>query len=472
LKKALFQFSKKDSAEAVILKFNIWARYSFAKYFTSKDAPFHKDIDHNNLKAYRGEIDSYTDIAFRGGAKTARTKLFMAFCILNDSDHSRKYIKVLAADGTNSKQIVTDLYNMMIAPKVKELHPEIFKRSTTKREETMASFTTSTGIKVIAATVGTEQRGAIQENIRPDLIWFEDFENRTTIRSAVKTIAIWDNMEEARTGLSKDGSCIYTCNYISEAGNVHKLVTKDDDRNIVDIVPIIKDGVITWDRYSQSEIDQMRKNDEDFEGERLCEPSASKDVYFDREQLNEQKEKQPIRVSAEFKIFHDYDPSHRYGSGHDVGGGVGLDSSASVFIDFDTLPARVVGTFASNTIKPETYGDEVYREQEMFGGCIAGVENNFGTEAILRLKQQSANLYTTQKNDKEIRDRVTTQYGWNTNQLTKPKMLAALMKAIDDGLLELSDPALIAELKSYTRNDLLENVKTSNSMANERLCNS
>jgi len=33
------------------------------------------------------------------------------------------------------------------------------------------------------------------------------------------------------------------------------------------------------------------------------------------------------------------------------------------------------------------------------------------------------------------------------------------MKAIDDGLLELSDPALIAELKSYTRNDLLENVK-------------
>jgi len=417
LKKALFQFSNKDSAEAVILKFNIWARYSFAKYFTSKDAPFHKDIDHNNLKAYRGEIDSYTDIAFRGGAKTARTKLFMAFCIQNDVDHSRKYIKVLAADGTNSKQIVTDLYNMMIAPKVKELHPEIFKRSNAKREETMASFTTSTGIKAIAATVGTEQRGAIQENIRPDLIWFEDFENRTTIRSAVKTIAIWDNMEEARTGLSKDGSCIYTCNYISEAGNVHKLVTKEDDRNIVDIVPIIKDGVITWDRYSQGEIDQMRKNDEDFEGERLCEPSASKDVYFDREQLDEQKEKKPIRVSADFKLFHEFDPSHRYGSGHDVGGGVGLDSSASVFIDFDTMPARVVGTFVSNTIKPETYGDEIYREQEMFGGCIAGVENNFGTETILVLKQRGANLYQTQKNDKEIRDRVTTQYGWNTNQL-------------------------------------------------------
>ena len=39
---------------------------------------------------------------------------------------------------------------------------------------------------------------------------------------------------------------------------------------------------------------------------------------------------------------------------------------------------------------------------------------------------------------------------------TKPKMLFALAKAIEDGHLALNDPALIAEARSYTRNDLMD----------------
>jgi len=460
-KKALFSFDKKDDNNKVIFKFNLWIRFFLTKYLESKDAPFHKEIDLNNLRVYRNEINSFADIAFRGGAKTARTKLFVAYVILNDLDHSRRYFKILSADGVNSKQIVTDIYNILVMHDINELYPEVFKKTDAKREETMSSFTTATGVKIIADTVGTDQRGALQEEARPDFIWFEDFENRTTIRSAVKTIAIWDNMEEARTSLSKTGGCVYTCNYISEAGNVHKLVNKKSDKNIVLITPIIdKKGNITWpERYSKADIEQMKQDDDDFEGERLCEPSAGKDIMFDRPRLEKMEVLQPIRESGQFKIFKEFDPSHRYGSGHDIGKGVGLDSSTSVFIDFSTIPARVVGTFANNQIKPETFGDEIKRQQDIFGGCIAGVENNYGTEAILRLKQLNANLYTTKKNDKQIADRQSTEYGWNTNALTKPKMLFALVKAVNDGLLELSDEALIAEAKSYTRHDLLEIVK-------------
>lgn len=458
-KKALFLFTLEDSNDKILLKFNLWIRYFFPKYFTSKDAPFHNKIDLNNLKAYRGEILRFVDIAFRGGAKTARTKLFIAFVIANDKNNFRKYIKVLAEDRTNSKQIVTDIYNMFISPKVLEMYPEIFKKTTAKREETMSSFTTSTGVKLLADTVGTDQRGALQENARPDFIWFEDFENRKTIRSAVITKAIGDNMEEARTSLAKGGACVYTCNYISEAGNVHKLVQKEDEKNFVLIVPIInKDGVIAWDRYSIEDIEQMKKDDEDFEGERLCEPSAGKDIYFPRDILDAMPSKQPIKELAGFKIFHKYDPSHRYGSGHDIAKGVGLDSCTSVFIDFDTVPARVVATYADNEIKPEIFGSEIYNQQNEFPGSIAGVENNFGTEAIYVLKQKEAKLYETKKNDKQIIDKITTEYGWNTNRLTKPKMLASVLKAIKDGLLTLTDPALIKEFRSYTRHDLLEYV--------------
>ena len=54
-----------------------------------------------------------------------------------------------------------------------------------------------------------------------------------------------------------------------------------------------------------------------------------------------------------------------------------------------------------------------------------------------------------------IDPRVRT-YGWNTNGMSKPKMLFDLKKAVEDGHLELSDPDLIAELRSYTRDDLLD----------------
>jgi hypothetical protein len=291
-----------------------------------------------------------------------------------------------------------------------------------------------------------------------DFIWFEDFENRTTLRSAKKTKAISENMEEARTGLAKNGGCLYTCNYVSESGTVHSLITKPAERRRILITPILKDGVSMWpDRYSLAEIEIMRRDDEDFEGERLCKPSASKDILFDRETLDNMVPKAPIKEVAGFKIFKNYDPSHRYGSGHDVAGGVGLDSSTSAFIDFETVPAQVVGTFANNTIKPEVFGDEVNREADYFPGVVVGIEkNNHGHTTIARARQLGVNLLKTPGKDTKVGSSTPTEYGWETNGLTKPKMIFALSKAIEDGLLILNDINLINELKSYTRNDLID----------------
>src|SRR3990167_8777089 len=415
LQRALFQFSKENSEEEVILKFNLWARHFFPQYFKAKDARFHKEIDKFNLQVYRSELKSFTDIAFRGAAKSVRTKLFVAFCIANNADHFRRYFKTLSKDLDNAKQIVTDIYNMFVESRVRSLYPEIFTKTDSKREETMSSFTTSTGIKLTADTVGTDQRGQVQEDARPDFIWFEDFETRKTLRSAVETKAIWDNMEEARTGLSKDGGCVYTCNYISEAGNVHKLIGKENEANKVLIIPILEEGKSAWGYYTAEEIEQMKKDDDDFWGERMCKPSAGKDVLINRESLDKQKAKEPVRISAHFKIYKEFDPSHRVGIGHDVAGGVGLDSSTSVFIDFDTIPAQVTATFESNDIKPEAFGYEIKRETDIFGGCISAIEINKFDTAIIIAKQQEVNLYTTEGKETNINQAAPKSYGWNTN---------------------------------------------------------
>lgn len=457
-KKALFVFDSTNSDEEVILKFNLWSRYFFNRYYKVKPAPFHDGIDRANLAVYRYNKREFINSAYRKAAKTTLTKLFVAFCIANDQEHSVKYVKILSHEQGNSTQFVTDIYNMLAT--ISEMYPEIFVKTTHKREETMSSFTTSTGVKVLATTVGKAQRGSLQEDARPDLQIFDDFETRTTLRSAVISKAIWDNMEEARNGGKKSGEgCIYLCNYISELGNVHKLMERSDNKqSIVLDVPIIDDaGVIQWpEAHTQEDVDFLKKTAEDFEGEFLNKPSASKDIYFPRDELDKQEYKTPIEVVGGTKVFHEYKPSNRYGGGNDVAGGVGLDSSASVIINFDTYPARVVATYHSNTIDPEAFGDKIYDDSLLFGKCIVGIENNKFDQAVLKAKQRGALLYKSIPKENRIGVHKPTQYGWNTNSLTKTKMLSDLKSAIEDGLLELSDEELIKEMKSYSRNDLID----------------
>lgn len=456
---ALFQFDCKIENERILVKFNLWARYFFPQYFESEDATFHdQKINLNNLKVYKGLIDTFVDVAFKGAGKDVKTKLFIAYAILNDTGHFRRYYKVLAEDGSNSTQTVTDIYNMLVNPKIGALYPNTFEKSVFKREETMSRFTTSTGIKVIADTIYTSQRGEVQEEARPDFIWFNDFETRKTLRSAIIMKSIWDNMEEARTGLQKGGSCVYTCNYISEMGNVHKLVTeKLGSHKVVEKIPIWdKDEVPTWKRYTVEDIKRFKDTDDDFEGERLCKPNASKDIYFDRDKLEVMPVRQPIENIAGFKIFRKYNSAHRYASGHDVAGGVGLDSSTSAFIDFSYVPAQVVATYASNTIMPEAFGDEIYHQANKFGGCLVAPENNKFDQTILKAKLLGAKIYTGIGNILKVHVMKPTTYGWNTNSLTKSNMMSALREAIESGLLELNDKDIIDEAKNYSRNDLMD----------------
>ncbi|HMB17513.1 MAG TPA: hypothetical protein VKO61_01230 [Candidatus Paceibacterota bacterium] len=459
--RALFAFTKDIDQLLIAKKFRIWSRWFFPKYFEYKDASFHKEIDMGNITTYVGKNSSYLDIAGRGLAKTARTKLFLAFAIANDEERYRKHIKILSEDVSNAKQSTTDIYNTLISKRVKALYPEIFKKTELKREETMGSFTTATGVKVTSDSLRTSQRGDIQEESRPDLIWFDDFETRKTLRSAVRTKEIWDNMEEARTGLSKNGGAIYTCNYISERGNVHKLVKKIKNQSIISIEDETKERYTpAWeDRDTSEDLKELESNADDYEGEYRCKPEISKNVYFDRKSLEAQKSKKSIDEVAGLKIYKRYQPAHRIGSGHDVGGGVGLDYSTSVFIDFDQYPAQVIATYKDNEIKPDEFGHEIIRQAKRFGENYVAVEKNNhgnGTLAILKEHYDTSKLHMTKSHKPKIEQSKPKEYGWNTNAITKHTMLNDLANAVENHHIDLNDPDLIYEIKNYTRDDLMD----------------
>jgi len=452
---ALFQFDKNEPDIRVLKKFQIWSRFFFPKFFSCKDAPFHYDMDLRRTRLYLNKSTEFLNIAFRNSAKTTKAKLFRAFVIANDTSHFRRYFRVLSKDIGNSKQSVTDIYNMLNSKRVKALYPEIFEKTVQKREETMASFTTSTGVKMIADTIGTDQRGAIQDEARPDFDWYDDFETRMSLMSAVTTHKIWTNMEEARTGLAKDGASEYTCNYISERGNVHKLVEKIDNKMIT---PIEVGGVPTWDLFTLDDIKKIKHDAEDYEGEYLCKPSASKDVYFARDAIERQVAKPVLDDIAGLKLFVKFKPDNRVVGGGDVSGGVGLDSSTNVFIDLDCIPAQVIATYNNNEIKPDAFAHVTAKHGKRFGECYLAIEKNYGsTNDILKTIYPTSQIHKTQRGSDKIKPVKATEYGFETNGLTKPALLADLCKAVEDGLIELNDPDLIAEARSFTLGDLMDN---------------
>lgn len=471
--RALFEFDNQTQEEMIAKKFHLWSRYFFPKFFESPDAPNHHDGDIKRIRIYLGVAPVFLNIAYRGDAKTTRAKLFRAFVIANDISHYRKYMRVLSKDLGNAMQSVTDIYNMLISPRVKALYPEIFEKTEAKREERMGSFTTATGIKIVAETVGTDQRGAVQEQSRPDYDWYDDFETRMSLYSAVTTHKIWQNMEEAKTGLAKSGSSEYTCNYISERGNVHKLVMRTEPQFKL-IVPIgFKEGgkwIPTWKRYTHEDIAYMEKHEDEFDGERLCKPAASKDVYFARESVDKQTEwgdvngvrqpiyKTPIDEIGGLKFWKKFRPENRTVSASDVGGGVGLDSSTNVVIDLDCIPAQVIATYRNNEIKPDAHAHVLAKQnKQYFGACYTAIEKNYGsTNDIFKTLYPSAMIHKTQRSEGKIKYAASIEYGWETNGSTKGSMLADFCKAVEDGLLDLNDPALIEETRSYTTADLMD----------------
>lgn len=471
--RALFEFDRHTPEDIVYKKWRLWSRWFFPQYFESGDAPHHEDGDRKRIRIYLGYDPVFLNIAYRGDAKTTRAKLFRAFVIANDTSHFRRYMRILSKDPGNAAQSVTDIYNMLISFRVKALYPEIFEKTEAKRQESMSVFITSTGIKMESDSIGTDQRGAVQSESRPDYDWYDDFETRMSLYSAVTTHKIWQNMEEAKTGLAKGGASEYTCNYISERGNVHRLVLRTEQRYKM-IVPIgqKKNGkwIPAWLRYSHDDIAYMEKHEDEFDGERLCKPSASKDIYFARDAVDKQSEwnivngvrqaieKEPYDEVNSLKFWKKFSPMNRTISGVDVGGGVGLDSSTNVVIDLDCVPAQVIATYANNEIKPDAHAHVVAKQnKQYFGACYTAIEKNFGsTNDIFKTLYPSEKIHKTQRTENKIKFAKSTEFGWETNGLTKGQMLEDLDKAIEDGLLDLNDPALIAEARSYTTADLME----------------
>jgi hypothetical protein len=459
----LYSFDSNDSYRTISKKFKIFARGQYPRYFKVKSPAFHDDMIINMIASYFGVFHddpgkkNFANIAGRGTAKTTLAKLFVVFVLLNDRDSFRRYMKVLTKDGRNSKQFVTDIYNLVLESR--DVYGDMFQKDgEKKREETMSSFTMKGDRKLAAGTVGQTQRGHVQDAYRPDWVLFDDVEDRDSIRSSIVTRAIIDRISEAIDGLSTDGSYMVLGNYISDQGTIEWFMNKP---NVMTLISPIADEELnpTWpERDTKDRIQNLKDNADDFFGEYMCDPSRSTNKFFDLDRIKADMEnvKPPDRTSAGVKYWGKYQPHHRYGMGSDHSEGIGQDANTLAVFDF--TKGELVVTYANNSIAPDLATHEFARVGGEYGNCIYApeVNNTCGGTALATLKQLGyPNIYQRNK-EGEVKDKKTQKLGWNSNGSTKYNMYFEFRRDYNDGKMTIHDEEVLKEMRAYTNNDLQE----------------
>jgi hypothetical protein len=480
-KKELFAFTVSNSDEEILKKFQYWGRSLFPRYFTSEQSEDHIKIGGQLIKSYRNSNELIA--GYRGLAKTALGKLFIAFVLLNDQGQHRKYLKVVSLDYTNAQSIVTDVYNLMV--EVAWLYGDMFDmEGKIKREETMGAFklkdksnpNSAAGIKISAGTIGKKQRGHLQDNARPDWIIFEDIEDSESISSQVKTRKAIIKAQEAIDGLDINGNYLVNCNYISEDGVVQWFMDKPSVN--VEIYPIATNVIYgrdekgkkiiekadpTWPtRYTLAKVQDLHKDAEDWFGEYMVDPAHSENKFFDTQRITEDMKKalEPKHESAGVKYWADYLPHHRYGQGSDHSEGSGDDANTLAGFDFNT--GELVYTYANNEIAPDLATHQFAKVGRQFGNCVWAPETNnrCGGIAITTARSTEVNypnLFSPVTEDKRV-VKVTNQLGWYSTGASNTTIFMEFRTNYNDGEIIIYDIEVLKEMKAFTNKDLI--VKT------------
>jgi hypothetical protein len=455
---AFFAFEKDEPREMIAFKFQYWVYKFYPRYLGSAPAPFHDLFVLHQLGCYYGD-SNYINLGFRGCAKTTYAKLFIAYALLNDMEHTRRYIKVLSRNLANSKGLVTDVFNLIV--EVKDVYGNLFpKQKETKGEETMTVFTTVDGVKLMAGTIGMTQRGHVQDAYRPDWIIFDDVEDRESIASLAQTESTIWRIDEAIQGLAANGSYMCLGNYISEEGVIQWFLNKPN--TVVDKIAIMDDdGEPTWPaRYDKEWIEKKKGDADDWYGEYMCDPTRADSAFFDRVLIDRDMDtcKQPHRESAGIRYWGEYQPHHRYGIGADTSEGIGRDANTMALWDFGTHPNDVgtlVATYMNNNIPPDLFGHELMRLGREYGNCILAPEaNNTGAATIATLRGYP-NIYT-QRDETRRTLRTTEKLGWRTTKKTKPQVFFEFRKDYNDGLIRIYDKNVLKEMRSFTTMDMTD----------------
>ncbi|MEK7578872.1 MAG: hypothetical protein AAB456_04165 [Patescibacteria group bacterium] len=168
---------------------------------------------------------------------------------------------------------------------------------------------------------------------------------------------------------------------------------------------------------------------------------------FDEDYLSKLKIIPPIKQENEWSYWEEPKLGHQYCWGSDVGEGIGKAHSTIVFWDLSTLKPKVVAIFKNNKIAPDLLAHEIKNGATKYNYAFGAVErNNHGHTTIGKLRE----IYPEKLLYQDEKER----FGWQTDLVSKPKMMYDLNTAVNNELVDILSQTIISEMRRYDKEDL------------------
>lgn len=466
--------------------------FYFSEYFTHKIPTFHAEMYEDLKELEQGKFKYLLWAMFRDSAKSSIGGVMDAvYDICYKKEH---YIIFDAEDKGNAEQALFDI-TVALQTNTKLIHDfgALYNGQVSDEQKKMkriSKFITENDILVESISVYESVRGRRYKQYRPTKIILDDFENNITKRSALKTQAVIEHINETFGALSTGATITFLCNYISDNGSVEHLIqlAKNNPDFRVRMKAVMEAGQIVWkDKFvlSDKEANELNSNienknrwkkslesiqrtlKEDYSSEMMNEPVSPTDLYFQRARIERDlalcANRLPIREIAGFKIYREYDASHKYAIGADTSMGRGKDACADVVGDFTCYPNAIIASYWNNKVPPDKYAHNLKKHAQEFGECLIGPEVNAesGGTCVNELKHiySVGRIYRRRPKKEEAGDMPTKYLGWESNAATVPEMAIQFRTAYGDGLIEILCPELLKEMKRFTYSDLEESSK-------------
>ena len=151
------------------------------------------------------------------------------------------------------------------------------------------------------------------------------------------------------------------------------------------------------------------------------------------------------------RIFEMPQKGHQYIVGGDTSEGL-VKGDESYLIVRDKYYGHVVAS-SNGLFKPDDFELKLQRVGKFYRNArVAPENNNMGYAVCQGLEGMDCNLYYTTRTNKKG-EVTTVKAGWTTSSSSRYDMLKKLGVEVDNGLIELRDPAFIQQCKTFAKNE-------------------
>lgn len=230
-----------------------WIRYFFPKYTKYEFAPFH-------IKAIRRAIehDEWYEV-LSWSRELAKSTVAMFILMYLAVTKRKKFIVLASATETSAIRLLTPYkLNFESNPRLRQF----YGNQVTLGAWTDKDFTTRCGAKFVALGAGSAPRGARSEEVRPDVIYLDDYDTDEDCRNPETLKKKWDWFEGAlypTRSISEPTLVLWCGNIIAKDCCVKRAGERARHWDIVNIRD--KNGRSTWpQKNTEEQIDNVLSN--------------------------------------------------------------------------------------------------------------------------------------------------------------------------------------------------------------------